>query len=151
MSEEKAITQEEKTLAGLAHGSIVLGLMSNGIGGVLAALVIWVVKKDKSPYLAFQALQALVYQAITLMVIMMTWCCWVLLYMVLIFVPLLSNPDAYQAAPPAGMWIGLVLMVIPLGIWGLTILYGLWGAARSLGGHDFQYAIIGRWLKEQDY
>ena len=84
MSEEKAITQEEKTLAGLAHGSIVLGLMSNGIGGVLAALVIWVVKKEKSPYLAFQAFQALVYQAIVFMVIMMAWCCWGLLYMVLI-------------------------------------------------------------------
>jgi uncharacterized Tic20 family protein len=150
LDKERTLTQEEKTLAGLAHGSIVLGLMSNGIGGILAALVIWVVKKDKSPYLAFQALQAMVYQAIIFMVVMLAWCCWGLLWMVLIFVPLLTNPGAYDAAPPAGMWVGLLLMVIPLGLWGLAILYGLWGAARSLNGHDFQYALIGRWLKKQE-
>jgi uncharacterized Tic20 family protein len=149
MSEEGTLTQEEKTLAGLAHGSILLGLVTNGIGGVLAALVIWVVKKEKSPYLAFQALQAMVYQSIVFVVTMVAWCCWGLLWTALILVPLSTNPAAYDVAPPAGMWVGLLLIVIPLGLWGLTILYGLWGAARSLSGHDFQYAIIGRWLKEQ--
>jgi len=149
MGEEGARTQEEKQLAALAHASILLGLMSNGIGGIMAALVIWVVKKEKSPYLAFQALQAMVYQAITFVVIMMAWCCWTMLYLGLIFVPLLSNPSAYETSVPPGMWIGLLLIVIPLGIWGLVILYGLWGAARSLSGHDFEYALIGRWLKAQ--
>ena len=28
--------------------------------------------------------------------------------------------------------------------WGL---HGLWGAVRCWGGHDFRYAIIGRWLE----
>jgi hypothetical protein len=47
------------------------------------------------------------------------------------------------------LWAGLILMIVPLSIWGLTILYGLWGAARCLGGHDFKYAIIGNWLESQ--
>jgi hypothetical protein len=65
----------------------------------------------------------------------------------LILVPLMSNPYAYDVNPPAGMWVGLFLMIIPLGNWGLTILYGLYGAVRCFGGHDFKYAIIGNWLK----
>lgn len=39
-------------------------------------------------------------------------------------------------------WVGPFLIIVPLGIWGLTILYGLWD-------QDFKYAIIGNWLENQ--
>ena len=42
--------------------------------------------------------------------------------------------------------IGLLLMVVPFGLWGLTILYALWGAVRCLAGDDFRYVVIGKWL-----
>jgi hypothetical protein len=148
MSDTTTLTQEERTLAGLAHGSVLLGAMTSGLGGILAALVIWVVQKEKSAYVAYQALQALVYQAVVFVVTMVAWCCWGLLWMLLILVPLTSNPQAYDVAPPAGLWVGLALMIVPLGLWGLAILYGLWGAVRCLNGADFRYAIVGRWLKD---
>jgi uncharacterized Tic20 family protein len=147
MSEQATTTQDERVLAALAHGSILLGIFTSGMGGLVAALVIWLVQKEKSAYVAAQALQALVYQAVTFIVTMLAWCCWGALWMAMFLPPLLSNPDAYQTTPPPGLWIGLILMVIPFFVWGLTILYGLWGAVRCLGGHDFKYAIIGDWLK----
>jgi uncharacterized Tic20 family protein len=150
MTEQTARTQDEKNLAGLAHGSILLGIFTSGMGGILAALVIWLVQKEKSAYVAAQALQALVYQVATFLVTMVAWCCWGMLYMALIFMPLISNPSAFDHAPPAGLFVGLFLMIIPFGIWGLTILYGLYGAARCLGGHDFKYAVIGNWLASQE-
>lgn len=146
MTQTTTVSQDEKILAGLAHGSILLGVITSGIGGILAALIIWLTQKDKSPYAAFQALQALVYQVATLLLTFLACCCWFFLWMVMSLPPLASNPDAYQYTPPVGLWIGLFLMVIPLAIWGLTILYGLWGAVRCLGGHDFQYLIVGKWL-----
>lgn len=146
MSEKTTLTQDEKVLAGLAHGSILLGIFTSGIGGIVTALVIWLVQKEKSAYVAAQALQALVYQSVTFIVTMLTWCCWGLLWTLLIVVPVTSSPGAYDVAPPAGLWIGLALMVIPFAIWGLIILYGLYGAVRCLGGHDFKYAIVGNWL-----
>lgn len=149
MSEQLAPTQDEKTLAGLAHGSILLGLFTSGVGGIIAALVIWATQKEKSPYAAAQALQAMVYQGVTFLITMVAWCCWGILYMMMIFVPLVNNPGAYEAAPPAGLWVGMFLMIVPFGIWGLIILYGLYGAVRCLGGHDFKYAIIGDWLEGQ--
>ena len=147
MTEQAVLTQNEKTLAGLAHGSILLGIFTSGIGGIVAALVIWAVEKEKSAYVAAQALQALVYQAVTFLVTTAVWCCWGMLWMLLILVPLSSNPAAYDVAPPAGIWVGLFLMIVPLGIWGLIILYALYGAVRCFGGHDFKYAVIGNWLK----
>ncbi len=148
MTEQMALTQDEKTLAGLAHGSILLGIFTSGIGGILVALVIWLTQKEKSAYAAAQALQALVYQAVTFLVTMLAWCCWGLLWMAMIFAPLMANPNAFDAAPPAGMWLGLFLMIVPLGLWGLMILYGLYGAVRCLAGHDFKYAIVGNWLSD---
>jgi uncharacterized Tic20 family protein len=149
MSETTTLTQDEKALAGLAHGSILLGIFTSGIGGIVTALVIWLVQKEKSAYVAAQALQALVYQSVTFIMTMLAWCCWGLLWMLLILVPLTSNPAAFEVAPPPGLWIGLFLMIIPFAIWGLIILYGLYGAVRCLGGHDFKYAIIGNWLNHQ--
>ena len=147
MSEQLAPTQDEKVLAGLAHGSILLGLFTSGVGGIVAALVLWATQKEKSAYVAAQALQAMVYQAVTFVVMMIGWCCWTALYMAMIFVPLINDPVAFEAAPPAGLWWGLALMIVPLGIWGLIILYGLYGAVRCLGGHEFKYAAIGNWLE----
>jgi len=147
---EQAATQEERALAALAHGSVLLGFFTGGIGGMIAALVIWLAERGRSAYAAGQALQALVFQAITFVVTMLAWCCWGLVWMMLILVPLWSNPLAYEgSAPPAGMLAGLALMAVPLGIWLITIVYGLYGAARCIQGHDFRYAVIGRWLKNQ--
>jgi hypothetical protein len=149
MSQSNAISQNERVLAGLAHGSILLGGFTSGMGGIVAALVIWLVEKEKSAYVAAQALQALVYQTVTFIITMLVWCCWGVLWMLLLLPPLFANPAAYETQPPAGLWVGLMLMVVPLGTWGLTILYGLWAAIRCLGGHDFKYAIIGNWLDRQ--
>ena len=149
MSEQVSTTQNERLLAALSHASIVLGLFSNGVGGIVTALVIWVVQRNKSAYAAQQALQALVYQVATLLLNMLAWCCWGLLWMVLILVPLIANPGLYETTPPPGMWVGMALMVVPLAVGALTMLYGLWGAVRCLGGHDFRYAIIGNWVKAQ--
>jgi uncharacterized Tic20 family protein len=149
MSEQVVIKQDERMLAGLAHGSIFLGPFTGGIGGIVAALVIWLTQREKSAYVTGQALQALAYQALTFLVTMAVWCCWGLLWLVSILQPLITNPEAYDNAPPAGLWVGLILMFIPLGVWGLTILYGLYGAARSFSGHDFKYIVIGNWLESQ--
>jgi uncharacterized Tic20 family protein len=146
MTQPMTVSQDEKVLAGLAHGSILLGAFTSGIGGIVAALVIWLTQKDKSAYTAFQALQALVYQVAVTLLTFIAWCCWGFLWMAMFLPQIMSNPEAYQNTPPSGMWIGMFLMVIPLAIWGLTILYGLWGAVRCLGGHDFEYVVVGKWL-----
>ncbi len=53
--------QDERTWSMLAHLSVLVNLVT-GIGGPIAALVIWLVYKDRSQRVAFHALQSLWYQ-----------------------------------------------------------------------------------------
>lgn len=150
MSEQTVVAQHERRLAGLAHGSILLGIFTSGAGGIIAALIIWLSQKEKSIYAANQSLQALVYQGVVFLVTMTCWCCWGLLWTASFLTPIIGNPERYENQVPATLWLGLALIIIPLGVWGLTILYGLYGAVCCFGGHDFKYAVIGDWLKSQE-
>jgi hypothetical protein len=38
-------------------------------------------------------------------------------------------------------------MIIPMAFMVVWALYGLWGALRCLQGRDFNYALLGRYLK----
>lgn len=130
-------TQEERLLAALAHGSLLAG----GIG-IVAGLLIYVTQKEKSAYAAEQAIQAAVYQAIGMGVIVVVWILWTVLYL-LTLIPIIEADQAGDE-PPLIFWLGLGSMICPfliMGVWGL---YGLYGALRAWTGADFRYALIGR-------
>ena len=60
--------QDERTWSMLSHLSVLLSLVT-GIGGPIAALVIWLVYKDRSQRVAFHALQSLWYQVAWIVII----------------------------------------------------------------------------------
>ena len=141
---ESQPTQDERLLAALSHGSVILF----GIG-VLAGIVIWATQKERSPYVAFQALQAVVYQLVGVLATMAAWCCWGALYFASM-VPLMTTVEQNPTQPPWFFLFSLFLMFVPLALMGLWILGGTWGAVRTLQGRGFRYLIIGdrleRWL-----
>ncbi len=75
--------QDERTWSMLAHLSVLLNLVT-GIGGPIAALVIWLVYKDKSQRVAFHALQSLWYQVAWIVILAVGWTVTVVLTLVLI-------------------------------------------------------------------
>ena len=76
-------TQEERTWSVLAHLSIYLNLVTGFLGPV-AALVIWLVYRDRSSRVAFQALQSMWYQVAWLVILFAGWAMTTLLMLVLI-------------------------------------------------------------------
>ncbi len=146
VEERISVTQNERVLAALAHAGVLVGVFTGGLGGIFVALVVWLAEREKSAYAAYQALQALVYQIVTLVVAAVFWMAWLAMWMGMILLPVFANPNAYDSAPPAGLWVGLTLMIVPIAVTKLLVLYGLWGAVRCLGGHDFRYALVGRWM-----
>jgi hypothetical protein len=64
--------QDERTWSALAHLSIFLNLVTGFLGPV-AALVVWLVYKDRSSKVAFQALQSMWYQVAWLIVLVAGW------------------------------------------------------------------------------
>ena len=75
--------QDERTWSMLAHLSVLLSLVT-GIGGPIAALVIWLVCKDQSQSVAFHALQSLWYQVAWAVILFVGWSITLILMLVLI-------------------------------------------------------------------
>ena len=75
--------QEEKSWAILAHLSIFLNLFTGFLGPV-AALVIWLIYKDRSQKVAFHALQSMWYQVAWLVLLGIGWAFTGLLMLILI-------------------------------------------------------------------
>jgi uncharacterized membrane protein len=142
MSQDQAgLTTENRLLAALTHAAI----MTQGLG-LLAGVIVYVNQREKSRWAAFQALQAAVYQLITLLVTIGAWIVWGIFY-ALTFIPIIQQPELYEDAPPPIFWIGMGSMVIPMVLMLVVGLYGLWGALRTWQGKDFRYAVIGPWLE----
>jgi uncharacterized Tic20 family protein len=131
---------EQRLLAALAHGSIVV----NGLG-ILVGVVIWLTQKEKSTYAAGQGLQAAVYQLLGMIVIVSLWVLWGIFYAIT-FIPIARYPERYKDAPPPIFWIGLGSMLIPFAVMIVWGAYGLWGAYKAWRGEAFRYALIGKHL-----
>jgi uncharacterized Tic20 family protein len=123
---------DEKTWAMLAHLSILANLVT-GLLGPVAALVIYLVYKDRSRYVAYQSMQSLVFQLIWWIgggvIVAIAWTVTGVLSAVLI--GLFCLPLA------------CILSFIPLG----ALVYGVIGAIQCSQGSDFKYWLIGDWVR----
>src|SRR3712207_691313 len=75
--------QDERTRSILAHLSMFLNLITGFLGPV-AALIIWLVCRDRSPRVAFHALQSMWYQIGWLVILAVGWAVTALLLVILI-------------------------------------------------------------------
>ena len=135
-----APSQNDKIMAALAHISAVLPLM-----GVIAPIVIWATQKDKSEYVAFQALQAVAYQ----FVMILAWFIGMGCYMISFFTTFLTIPFSEGTGETSLP----ITFIIPFIIFGLIfvggaifVIYGIIGAINAFQGKNFRYIIIGNRL-----
>ncbi|MDY7042489.1 MAG: DUF4870 domain-containing protein [Chloroflexota bacterium] len=136
------LTHDEMTMAALAHAGIVLGLITNGLGGIVVALAIWLYERERSAWVSFQALQALVFQiallAVTVLVGSVVGVLWAVVgTLAAIIVGLFL-------IPPAGA-LTLLLIAIPLAGLG----YGLYAAYETYHGREVHYWLVADFLKRE--
>ena len=140
-------TQDERIISALANVTIVLPFW-----GAIGAIVIWATQKDKSRYVAFQSLQAVVYHLVLILAGFLAGVCYLCS---LVAFPLMMGLTVSTADPSAEFSPAFMLpMAMPFAIlgasllgWFLFVVYGLVAAAATLQGKDFRYAIIGRRLE----
>lgn len=123
---------EERTWAMLAHLSILLNLVS-GILGPLAPLLIYLFLRDRSRYVAYHSLQALLFQLVF----------WIgggaLAAVAWVVIGALSIGLIGACCIP----VALLLSLIPLG----ALIYGIVGAVQCSQGRDFRYWLVGDWVR----
>jgi uncharacterized Tic20 family protein len=123
---------DERTWGMLAHLSVLLNLVT-GFGGPITALIIYLVYKDRSRFVAYHALQAMVFQLI--------W--WV-------GGGLLAGISWAVSGVLSAVIIGLLcipfaclLSLLPVG----GLIYGIIGAVQTSQGQDFKYWLAGDWVR----
>jgi uncharacterized Tic20 family protein len=126
------LTNEEMTAAMLAHASTLLGFATGGLAGVAAAFLIWLLYREKSKYVAFQAMQALVFQMAWMGATIAVAAAMVLSILTICLIPL-----------------GLVLLLAVVGLPFAGLFYGLYAAYETYYGADFLYWKVGEFVQQQ--
>jgi uncharacterized protein len=123
---------DERTWAMLSHLSVLLNLFTGFLGPV-AALIIYLIYRERSRYVAFHAMQAMLFQLIAWIgggiLAGLAWTISGILAAILIGCLLMP--------------IALVLSLLPLA----AVVYGIIGAIQTNQGQDFRYWLVGDWAR----
>ena len=123
---------DERTWAMLAHLSVLVNLFT-GVLGPVAALIIYLVYKDRSRYVAYQSMQSFIYQLIVIFgggtLVAISWAISSALAVVII---------GFLCMPIAILF-SLALVAAPI--------YSIIGAVKCNSGQDFKYWLIGDWVR----
>lgn len=123
---------EEKQWAMIAHFSVLINLFS-GFLGPLIPLGIYMIYRERSRYVAYQSLQALIFQLIWWIgggvLAGIAWTITGVLSAVLIGLLCIPFACIFSAMP-----------LVALG-------YGIYGGIQTNNGQDFKYWLIGDWVR----
>jgi hypothetical protein len=125
---------EERTWAMLAHLSILLNLIT-GFLGVITALVIHLVYKERSRYVAYQSMQAFLFQLI-----------WWVGGGLLVGLAWIIAGTLTAVIVGICLWpVACLISFIPVA----ALVYGIVAAVKVNSGEDFKYWLIGDWVRSE--
>jgi uncharacterized Tic20 family protein len=115
--------QDERTWSMLAHLSVLVNILSAGVSalGPVAALIVWLVYKDRSQRVAFHALQSLWNQVAWLVIISVGWI--ITIFLTFLVIGVLLWPVMF------------LLMLVPF-------VQGCYAAYKVNQGVDYRYPFI---------
>ncbi len=124
--------EEERQWAMVAHLGVLVNLVS-GFLGPIVPLAIYMIYKDRSRYVAYQSLQALIFQLI--------W--WVGGGILAGVAWAISGALSAVIIGLLCMPIACILSAIPL----VALGYGIYGGIECSQGRDFKYWLVGDWVR----
>jgi hypothetical protein len=137
-----APSQDERIMAALSHAAIILSLI-----GLVIPVILWVTQKDKSRYVAFQALQAIAFQLLRLVGLFIGLGCYMAAIFSTVFITAASDSPRY-GGPPTTLFLIPFATLGVLGVFGIFFfIYAVVGAVMTLQGKDFRYILIGDWVE----
>lgn len=136
-------TESERYWAAGAHAAaLVLALMTSwiaGIAGALGALVIWMIKRDDSPFAAAHAKEAVNFN----LSMFLYACAAVVIAFVLVGATLLTLGLGIILTGPAGILLALAVIAIGL-IWLVCSVIAIY---KAYNGEEYRYPLTIRLLK----
>lgn len=138
--------KEEVIIAALMHLCCIIPFF-----GIIAPLIVWLLKKEKSFFLSFQCLQTIVYQSTGLIIFITGMILYTLSFFV-VFISAIVMTGVSDKTEPSPIF--FIFFAIPFIIFFLMflllfvyIIYGIIGFATTLIKKDFKYIFIGKKLE----
>ena len=143
MQPESVPTSDEKMMGALAH-----------LLGLVVALVVWAVQKEKSRFVRFQAIQAMAFDGALMVVSTVSFFCLFTLMslgMVGSLISTINDPASINDFPvlflfPTIMPFLIFTCIFPLSF--VMLIVRLIAAISVLNGRDFRYPLIGKWTEK---
>jgi len=149
MSEETGTAgiaiQDERVMAAIAHATVIFSAV-----GLIGPLIIWGTQREKSRFVAFQALQAAAYQFLLLLGGLLAGALYSCSFLSWPATALLSEPFDERGAlcfPFLGFSCSFGVLFLLMLAWMAYVGYGLFAAVSVLQGNDFRYAFLGSRLE----
>lgn len=135
-------TTSDRLLAALAHaGGLLPGV------GIVAPPLVWAARRERSPYVRGQSLQALAYQTCQAVAVVLFVLLWLIAFVITLG-PLVRRLLNQQHPNDAVLTPFTVLGVAFAVFWGLLLLPALIGGVTALLGRNFRYPFFGHRLGE---
>lgn len=123
---------DERTWAMVAHLSVLVNLTSGFLGPIIA-LLIYVIFKDRSRYLAYQSMQAFIFQLVA----------WVGAGALVAGVWIVTGITSILLIGLLCIPFACLISALPLA----SVVYGVVGGVEAARGEDFRYWLIGDWVR----
>jgi len=133
---------EERLMAAAAHSTSALPVL-----GILGSLEIWLTQRKWSRFVAFHALQSVVYQIFSSSVLVVLGIPGAILLPLNLWLLLAQVRGESAGGFAACSTLLVIWLFLLLGTALVLVIIGLLSAASILRGKDVRYPVLGRWLK----
>jgi len=151
---QPAVTSDDTTWAVIAHGSalitILFGVLTGGIlclVGPLVPLIIYLVFRQRSRFVARHAAQATIFQVLVLIVAVLAG----VVGAVLVAIAWIASIALISAVVgiclvPIALLLTIVWLIVAFGLPVAALVYAVYGAYEVSQGRDFRYWLVGNWV-----
>jgi uncharacterized Tic20 family protein len=141
-TETPVASSDDRLLSAIAH-----------MFGILVALIVWATHKDKSPFVRYQAAQAIAFDVVVMVFSMVFSVCLFGVMFCGMFASILTLAAAETSGDPGwpililpGMFPFLFLVLVPVSL--VFVLARLIAAVSVLNGNEFRYPWLGKQVEK---
>ena len=139
---DEKIKSDDKLMSMFSHLAILIPNI-----GILAPIVIWFTQKEKSKFVRYNALQAIFFQLLFFILLMLS----IFVGIILMAISIILANASPGGEPGVFFWVSMGIMNLYFPLWFFFSIYAIVGAVKSFKGKTFRYLIIGKIIENRVY
>ena len=136
------IKSDDKLMSILSHLAILIPNI-----GILAPIVIWLTQKEKSKFVRYHAIQAIFFQLLFFILLMLS----IFIGIILMAISIMLANVSSGGEPGAFFWVSMGIINLYFPLWFFFSIYAIVAAVKSYRGKIFRYLIIGKIVEKRVY